>query len=179
MSEQSDSWRIEADPTKEFFVFMLTRDIDLDDAVTDLIDNSVDGARRLRSRGRYDGLRVEIDVTREHFLIDDNCGGIPVDVARKYAFRFGRVQDTPSTPGSIGQFGVGMKRGLFKLGRNFRIESTAERSRFVVEIDVAAWQRQKEWDFTIADLQQPPTPFPESDHGTRIEVTNLIRVYAE
>jgi hypothetical protein len=33
-------------PQKRFFVSMLTRDIDLDDAILDLIDNSVDGVMR-------------------------------------------------------------------------------------------------------------------------------------
>ena len=34
-------------PTKQFFVSMLTRDISLDDAILDLIDNCLDGALRL------------------------------------------------------------------------------------------------------------------------------------
>ena len=33
-------------PTKRFFVSMLPRDIELDDAILDLVDNSVDGAMR-------------------------------------------------------------------------------------------------------------------------------------
>ena len=35
-----------ASPTKRFFVDMLTRDIDLKDAVLDLLDNCVDGLMR-------------------------------------------------------------------------------------------------------------------------------------
>ncbi len=34
---------------KDFFVSMLTRDIDLQDAILDLLDNCVDGAIRTRS----------------------------------------------------------------------------------------------------------------------------------
>ncbi|GAB8979638.1 hypothetical protein OkiPb01104_48070 [Escherichia coli] len=33
-------------PSKRFFVSMLTRDIDLNDAILDLLDNCVDGALR-------------------------------------------------------------------------------------------------------------------------------------
>ena len=33
-------------PSKKFFVSMLTRDIDLADAILDLIDNCLDGAMR-------------------------------------------------------------------------------------------------------------------------------------
>ena len=41
---------VEAKPVKSFFVEMLTRDIDLVDAILDLLDNCVDGILRLRSR---------------------------------------------------------------------------------------------------------------------------------
>lgn len=37
----------EASPTKRFFVSMLTRDINLADAILDLLDNCLDGALRL------------------------------------------------------------------------------------------------------------------------------------
>lgn len=33
-------------PTRQFFVSMLTRDISLDDAILDLLDNCLDGAMR-------------------------------------------------------------------------------------------------------------------------------------
>ena len=33
-------------PTKRFFVEMLTRDIDLEDAILDLLDNCLDGVSR-------------------------------------------------------------------------------------------------------------------------------------
>lgn len=39
-----ESHSIRANPTKEFFITMLTRDIPLDRAILDLIDNSVDAA---------------------------------------------------------------------------------------------------------------------------------------
>jgi hypothetical protein len=40
-----------AAPTKQFFVSMLTRDISLEDAILDLIDNCLDGALRI-AKGR-------------------------------------------------------------------------------------------------------------------------------
>ena len=39
---------INASPTKEFFVEMLTKDVSLSLAILDLVDNSVDGALRMR-----------------------------------------------------------------------------------------------------------------------------------
>jgi hypothetical protein len=68
---------VDARPTKNFFVEMLVRDVDLLDAVVDLVDNSVDGARRLRGReGDYRGLHVAIAFDGESFRITDNCGGM-------------------------------------------------------------------------------------------------------
>jgi hypothetical protein len=44
MSAASTSPKAGANPTKAFFVTMITRDITLEDCILDLIDNSVDGA---------------------------------------------------------------------------------------------------------------------------------------
>ena len=38
--------RVHAEPTKDFFISMLTRDLDLQDAIIELIDNSIDGIKR-------------------------------------------------------------------------------------------------------------------------------------
>ncbi len=48
---------IDAKPVKSFFVEMLTRDIALDDAILDLLDNCVDGIQRSetkRNLGKFD-----------------------------------------------------------------------------------------------------------------------------
>src|SRR2546427_11930787 len=127
---------INASPTKEFFIHMLTRDIQLTPAILDLVDNSFDGARGLRPRGNYEGLWVRMEMSSEKCDIADNCGGIPVDIARDYAFRFGRPKEAKGTPGSMGQFGVGMKRTFFRLGRHFVVRSTTTESRFTVDEDV-------------------------------------------
>ena len=58
--ETSDPTRIIGDPTKEFFIFMLTKDIDLTRAIADLVDNSIDGARQLRGDKTYKGLHVDV-----------------------------------------------------------------------------------------------------------------------
>lgn len=166
--------RIEASPTKRFFIDMLIRDIELIRAIADLVDNSVDGARSERGSGEdadLRGLRVNLGFDRTHFVIEDNCGGISVDTARNYAFRFGRADDMPPTPHSVGQFGVGMKRAIFKLGRGFIVESRTRDSWFVVNEDVEAWKAREEWAFHFQRLStgEPPLDSP----GTRITVTTL------
>ena len=49
---------IEGSPTKQFFIDMITRDISIEDAIMDLIDNSIDGANRMRPDGNYEGLHI-------------------------------------------------------------------------------------------------------------------------
>lgn len=167
-----DPNRIDAMPTKDFFISMLVRDIDLVDAIADLFDNCVDGARRLKPTGKYDGLTVRIKTSPSEFNITDNCGGIPVDVARSYAFRFGRPEGMPSTKHGIGQFGIGMKRALFKLGRKFAIESTTKDASFQIAVDVDKWKENPEWNFAFDRLHEGERN--ESDRwGTKVVVTNL------
>ncbi|MDM8552053.1 ATP-binding protein [Desulfobacterales bacterium HSG2] len=166
------------DPTKYFFIYMLTRDIGLSRSILDLVDNSVDGALRLRGE-RFDGLNVALNIDSNRFCIVDNCGGIPLDIARKYAFRFGRSREAEPTKHSIGQFGVGMKRALFKLGAEFRIESTTQTSRFVLQENVEDWLNRQAWDFKFSELEEPEQGFPKESHGTSITVTRLHDSVAE
>jgi hypothetical protein len=164
---------IDASPTKELFIDMLTRDVALIPAIVDLADNSTDGARRIRNDASWTGLNVEIDAKPTKFVISDNCGGIPVDVARRYAFRFGRPVDGETGSGEVGRFGVGMKRGLFKLGRKFRIESTTATTQFTATIDVDDWASDDKWEFAFDASPSEDGNFAESKQGTVISVTKL------
>ena len=153
-SSPIDEMEINANPTKEFFIYMLTKDIELERAILDLIDNSIDGAKRLRSDGDYEGLTLEIQISTDGLTIEDNCGGIPVEVAQKYAFRFGRPHDMPETQKSVGQFGVGMKRSIFKLGKKALIKSKSSDGEFEVSIDVDEWLVDpKNWTFSFAECK--------------------------
>jgi hypothetical protein len=167
--------RIDASPEKRFFVELLIKDIDLLPAVVDLVDNSVDGARRLRPDGRFDGLEVAITANPQHFEIVDNCGGIEADLARHYAFRFGRPADFHGVPRSVGEFGIGMKRALFKLGREFLIDSKAPSSSFAILIDVEEWEADPspEWSFRFTEVDDNYQPSSPADLGTSIRVEEL------
>jgi len=170
--------KIDASPTKEFFISILGRDITLLDAVKDLVDNSVDGARRTRPSGDFSGLWVQVEVTPEHFLIVDNCGGITVDTAKYYAFRFGRPPEARAQEGSIGQFGVGMKRALFKMGSAFEIQSKAPDSHFKLSVDVENWKMLKDeqnrelWEFEFDEVGECESN-PIEKCGTTLQVTEL------
>ena len=170
---------VKAAPTKELFISMLTRDLTMNDAIGEFVDNAVDGARALRPDKNYDGLQIDLEVNKDYFAITDNCGGIDVSLARDYAFRFGRAEGMPSIPGSIGYFGLGMKRALFKLGTKFIIESRARDSRFVLEVDVKAWQEAEGWQFEFKEYEENLPEIPEAQRGTKITVTELDRDVSE
>lgn len=172
------SLRINASPSKEFFIYMLTRDVQLSRAIIDLLDNCVDGAKRLRGNSGFEGLWVKIEIASDRFRILDNCGGIPVDVAREYAFRFGRPTTAIDTPGSMGLFGVGMKRTFFKLGNVFEVKSRCLTEEFDLKVDVREWikggeQDPGDWHFQFASVTTDIPPSEEREQGTEIDVTEL------
>lgn len=174
---------INAYPTKELFISILIRDVTLRDAIGDLLDNSVDGALRLRPDGNYEGLYVKIDLNakEKHFEISDNCGGLPVSVARDLAFRFGRPEGAENTEYSVGVFGIGMKRALFRLGKKFKVESIAKNSSFTMEVDVEEWKKgddgggeESNWKFKFSEYKEDlEQDYPEEKRGTVITVWEL------
>lgn len=168
---------INAAPTKDFFIHMLTRDVLLSRAIIDLVDNSIDGAKRMRPDGSFYGLRVALHISENEFRIEDNCGGIPIDTARDYAFRFGRPKGAPKTAGSVGQFGVGMKRTFFKLGRFFQVDSITSTSRFQMKVDVDEWLAEDvetdAWHFDFKSVSEGEVN-PIESTGTQIVVNRLL-----
>jgi Histidine kinase-, DNA gyrase B-, and HSP90-like ATPase len=165
----------QASPTKQFFVSMLTRDISLADAILDLIDNCLDGALRLADGGRVDYAKhfVKIELANDHFLIEDNCGGIPREVAKNYAFKMGRDADDErdSESETIGMYGVGMKRAIFKMGREALVRTRHGADTFEVPIS-SSWLEAKGWDpLPILDPTTARETLPEP--GTTIQVKQL------
>lgn len=177
-----------ANPSKSFFIAMLTRDIDLVDCILDLLDNSVDGiGEAARREGReldedrpFEGFRVKLSFDRDQFLIQDWSGGIPIDVAKEYAFRFGRPDDAPPlNEGTIGLYGIGMKRAIFKMGNRIRMLSSTGRESFALDLNVDDWRRDPqvredpngqeimEWSFELTDVKRD---------GTDVEVGTSIRI---
>lgn len=171
-ANKAASDEIDAAPTKAFFVEMLIRDIALEQAVLDLIDNSVDGAKRFSEDSLAD-YEVNLTIDSKKFRIQDNCGGFDKKSAREYAFRFGRPTAMPQTPYSIGQFGVGMKRALFKFGRHFTVRSATEHDRWAVDVDVAKWEADADdWHFHWAEFGDE-TEISRKNPGTDILVKKL------
>lgn len=78
--------KVDASPTKGFFIYMLTRDIDVRPAIVELIDNSIDGAKKIRKDKEYKGLFIKINMSPDRFVIEDNCGGIDIETAQNMLF---------------------------------------------------------------------------------------------
>lgn len=167
-----EDFKIDASPTKELFVSMLTRDLSLTDVISDLVDNCVDGAKKLRPKKNYEGLEVKIIATKDLFSIEDNCGGIDVDIARNYAFKFGRPAGAAFTPYSVGQFGIGMKRALFKLGRHIFVKSATAMDSFEIKLEVDAWVKEPSWDLQFHTLEEDILNSAD-EIGTLLEVKHL------
>ena len=177
-----DAAKADASPTKAFFVRMLTRDITLDDCILDLVNNSIDSAwdlsgerpSELIADEKLSPYSIDITVGRTSFRIVDNCGGITFEDAQNYAFTFGRKETQPPEDYTVGVYGIGMKRAVFKMGNLIRVVSTYrdqnnQSAGFVVPINVDEWARDSSepWDFDI----QPATPAEQA--GVEIEVTEL------
>src|SRR5260370_26766891 len=135
---------------------MLTRDIRLEDAILDLLDNCVDGILRAKltagTDGKetpYNGYEAEIGFRKDSFTISDNCGGISWDL-HDYAFRMGRMFDRPSdAPGTVGVYGIGMKRAIFKMGKRCLISTQNNKDAYDVEIDPDWTNDENEWRIPV------------------------------
>ena len=171
-TEQGGELYVDAAPTKELFIDFMIRDISLTDAIIDLVDNATDGARALRGDGSLDDLNVNIKTTPKYFSISDNCGGFTAKTGRTYAFRFGRADGAPSVDHSVGQFGIGMKRAIFKMGRHFRVRSTTKATHFEVEQNIDKWAKDPKWRFLFKEVAED-LDLPHDRWGTSIYITRL------
>jgi hypothetical protein len=168
------------DPSKEFFVYTITKDVSVEDCILDLLDNCIDGARKtlikkdasLTKIEHYNGYTAQLVANSSTFRITDNCGGLSISEAIDYAFHFGRRPDAPMDgPYSIGLYGIGMKRAIFRLGDEIEIYSSTIDEAFRANINVAGWLAQRppnEWDFDLNDAAISHEP------GTDIEIKRLI-----
>lgn len=166
-----------AQASKSFFIDMLTRDITLEDCILDLLDNSVDGAKKrsgpVSAAGKYAGTTAKIDFTDRFFQIKDNGSGISVIEAEKYAFRFGNEElGRNASLDAIGAYGIGMKRAMFKLGNQVHLSTSTGKESFKLDLDVAQWKKDKSptWRFPLTDVRMNGTTV---ERGTSIRINEL------
>ena len=168
---------IDASPTKAFFIENLTRDLTLEDAILDLVDNSIDSAIQvskldvsaelLRRTPDPDSRKVpiSIEVTPNRIVVSDEAGGIDPEHARKDVFRLGCPP--ASRESTLGVYGIGLKRAVFKMGRRITVSSWHPRGSFKVEITPDWLEDESNWRLALQ-------PLPTDDRtGTEIVVEEL------
>lgn len=164
-------------PVKRFFVEMLTRDIALEDAILDLLDNCVDGVQRSLSPKQrqgdtpYKNFKAEIKFSTLKFSISDNCGGIPWSEHDR-AFRMGNpsANRADMTNGAllVGTYGIGMKRAIFKMGRSAVISTRTNDDAYDVTIPKGWTEEADNWDLAVTDAV-----VRLQSSGTRITIEDL------
>ena len=171
-----------ANPDKRFFIDLIIRDISLEDAILDLIDNAIDSLVRskhidlykdfLASKNTHNKAQTEIKInySNKQFKIEDNCGGISIDRAQNDVFRFGRPE--PNRGMSLSVFGIGMKRAIFKIGRQIEIKSRAFNSGFDMRLNADTWLNDQSYDWKIP-LEVKEGENILSKAGTKITITRL------
>lgn len=185
-SESIPEGKVLAKPTKNFFVTMLTRDIALMDAIMDLVDNCIDGVHREVKKTKktqqyiYKGYYADITLSGTEFLLKDNCGGIPLDVAKQYAFRMGRSEEYHDDDKleTLGMYGIGMKRAIFKMGMQADVISWHDKHTFKVHIP-KNWVELEEWLFDCSILKKTNLKGLLKETGTAVHVSNLHPVISK
>jgi hypothetical protein len=156
-------------PTKALFIDVLTRDLDLQACIMDLLDNSIDSYKRHEIKARKE---IKITLSNEKFEIFDSCGGIEKEIFLHKAFIFGAEEPTRDKK-TIGLFGIGMKRAIFKIGKNIEIQSDDGDYFNTLLINVNKWKADKNWDFEANSvLSKVGTP----KGITSIKITDLNEI---
>ncbi len=175
-SQTAKYGKIDARPTKEFFVGMLTRDISLEDAILDLLDNCVDGVLRNVGESKvdrpYEGYWAKITFDSNKFKIEDNCGGIPWSEHMR-AFRQGRPLRVNDGLATVGTYGIGMKRAIYKMGRACTIKTQSGKDAYGVAINPEWFEEENNWDLEANKIDKL------REEGTQIEITQLVPSIAE
>jgi len=132
---------IDASPNKNFFIKTLVKDIHLIDAILDLIDNSIDSYIRNKLS---DKKTISVTLSKDKFVIEDNCGGMSKESIANRVFRFG----LPAKPGegrTIGVYGIGLKRSIFKMGEEILIESDDNKNYCAIRIGKDWLEDEENW----------------------------------
>ncbi len=129
-------------PTKRLFIDILTRDISIHDCILDLLDNAVDSYTRNKINEKRE---IQLNFDKNELRAFDNCGGIDKEKLQNEVFRFG-VKDFLNHAPTIGLYGIGLKRSIFKLGELIVFETDDGKNYCKLKIDVNDWLNMKDQD---------------------------------
>lgn len=130
-------------PSKNLFINILTKDVSIEASILDLIDNSVDSYIR---SNYIEKKEIKIYFSSDEFRIEDTCGGISVSDLENHTFIFGAALFEKTSP-TLGMYGIGMKRSLFKIGNNIEIQTADDSDYSYLHLDVEKWKNDEmNWD---------------------------------
>lgn len=177
--------------TKSFLIDIITRDIGITEAILELVDNSLDRAveifkidvtRGLVENYRFDKklklpepITVDIRLSKDEFIIEDNCGGISREDLKNEVFIFGNPKEETHYKG-LSAFGIGMKRAFFKLGKNVELyTTTGGEDESAVDWDINEWVDAGEdnWDIPFSEIKDIELKQQYELPGTVIKLSNL------
>jgi len=127
--EPIKTFEIDTGVSPDFLEAALTQDVTTLEALFDLVDNSIDAARDVllkenTSKGRdglpesYAGYKIHIRIDKNSVRIVDNCSGIDeITLANRALY----TAKPSSHEYGIGQYGIGLKRSLLKMGTDFAL----------------------------------------------------------
>lgn len=188
----SDSNTIKSFVTKQFLIEIITRDIQIMDAILELVDNSLDRAISkhsvdiaksltedylINANGCGD-ITIDLKISKETFSIEDNSGGINKNLMENEVFVFGNPKQNDYM--GLSAFGIGMKRAFFKLGKWIELRTKTEDDGELGLIwDVGDWLREDKWDLEFTELNELDIKFANDVNGTVIEITELNEVVSK
>jgi hypothetical protein len=155
-------------PTKGLFIDVLTRDLNIQDCILDLLDNSVDSYARNNASGRKE---IKIIINKDLFEVYDSCGGIALDKLEKEVFRIGLSHKTGDIS-TIGMYGIGLKRAMFKIGKEILFETDDGMHYAKLDMNVDSWlAKEDSWEWPLIAEESKLTA--EDAKYTRITITNI------
>ncbi|ENK1242320.1 ATP-binding protein [Clostridium botulinum] len=148
--------KISTGSTKDFIIEATIGNLNLETAILNLIDNSIQAAGRLIEK--YKGIKkytINVLINVSNFMIEDNCGGISKEQF-KSIFKFNANKN------------CNVKRSVLKLGKKIIIKSN---SLYTIPIDVNTWGNKDDWDIYFKEEQIRDYFY----NGVSIEIKDLYR----
>ena len=162
------------EPKKRLFIDILTKDISIHDCILDLLDNAVDSYTRNEINEKRE---IQLNFDKNELSVFDNCGGIDKERLKEEVFRFGAKDFLNNVP-TIGVYGIGLKRSIFKLGELIVFETDDGKDYCKLEIDVNDWLNKKDekgkdiWSLELTETSETKLTRSEKAY-TKIKVKNL------
>lgn|GEM_PF-1627512 len=155
--------KVDAGPTREFIINTITKDIRIEAAIFDLIDNSINAAESIAKQKRLEKYFVSLKINNLRFEVTDNCGGIPEKKVLGDALKIGSSLDYE------GGHGIGLKRAFLKFGKTIRINSNRSDYSCNVLIDVNKWGKRNNWGIGVEKIEYNENQY----QGFVINICNL------